>query len=75
MAVGRPVGRYSNEFDRISRDPDIDLLKALFERFFERREELLRVGFVRHVYEDPDQFVVLLLPLMQPGSLDRLRFK
>src|SRR5262249_47117086 len=62
----------SDDLDEIGRHPDIELPEAGFELFLVSDEKLPAFSAVRHVYEDPDQFISIHLAFVLPVAADHL---
>src|SRR5207244_1479017 len=56
----------SKNFDRIGREPDVQLFESILQPFFERLKELSVLRCIPHIDEDSHQIVPKYLPLMLP---------
>ena len=59
---------YSDDLDLVGSDPDLDLLKALFQTLFIRFEKRGRFGVVA-VGANPQQFVVIGFAARSPETV------
>src|SRR6202012_3870497 len=64
-----------NHFNRVGAHPDIDLLKAIFEKALKFQEEISNFRLVRHVDKHANKIVEINLPRMLPLALNRLRLR
>jgi len=61
------------DFDRVGRHPDVDLLESRLQSLLELKEKPTIFGLVRDVYEEPNQVVAVRLAFVTPEAADRLR--
>ena len=71
-ANGRPDPP-SDNVNRATRQPDLDLLEACSQALLELQKEAPVVGSVLYIREHPDQFVMVNLLLVLPLTTNRLR--
>jgi hypothetical protein len=62
------------DFERVRRHPDIELLEALLQPLLEINKKLAVLWHVGNIDENPHQVVAITLALMGPATLNGLRF-
>src|SRR5215471_18550107 len=67
-------GDRSDHFNRVAREPDVELLESIFELLLVFDEELPVLGQIRNVDKQATKFVRVLFALLLPKSPDDLRF-
>src|SRR5207249_7409930 len=67
-----PGARFSDSLDRISGQPDVLLLKALFQAFLELKEELPVLRCILRVHKHAGQTIAVEFPFSTPQTENRL---
>ena len=62
----------SNHIERVRRDPDVELLKAALERFFEALEKLAMLRAIRNVDKKSHEVVLINGAAVLPCAADGL---